>query len=157
DFLNDPPGRQWIAVVFLTLLSGSATVPMPSVPVRISVSETFLFGAVLLFGPSAGVATVVLDALIIALRRGRNKNTAQVLFNITAPALSLWVASHLFYRAAGVPPLAKQAQQIPIGILIGPLVLFTIVYFCLNSGLVACAIGFQKRLSPFKVWWEHLL
>jgi len=102
DFLNDPPGKQWIAVVLLTLLSGSATVRLPSVPARISVSETFLFGAVLLFGPAAGVAAVVLDALIIALRRARNKNKEQILFNIAAPALSLWVASHLFYQAAGV-------------------------------------------------------
>lgn len=157
DFLSDPPGKQWIAVVFLTLLSGSATVRLPSVPARITVSETFLFGAVLLFGPAPGVAAVVLDALIIALRGARNKRKEQILFNIATPALSLWVASHLFYRAAGVPPLVKQAQQIPIGVLIGPLVLFTLVYFCLNSGLVACAIGFQKRLSPFSVWKEHLL
>lgn len=157
DFLRDPPGRQWIIVVLLTLLSGSATIRLPSIPARISVSETFLFGAVLLFGPSAGVATVVLDALIIALRRARSKNKEQILFNIAAPALSLWVASNLFYMAAGVPPLVKQTQQSPIGILLGPLLLFTLVYFCLNSGLVACAIGFQKHLSPFAVWREHLL
>ncbi len=56
---------QWLIIALLTLVSGSATVKLPAISAHISVSETFLFSAVILFGPSAGVATVILDALII--------------------------------------------------------------------------------------------
>jgi putative nucleotidyltransferase with HDIG domain len=155
---NEPPTRQWLVVALLTIISGSATVRLPSLPIRISVSETFLFTAVLLFGPAVGVATVLLDSLVIAVRGApRPFNKEQVLFNIAAPTLSLWVASNLFYAAAGVPPLVKQAQQSPIGVFILPLLLFTVVYFCLNSGLVAVAVGFEKRLSPFSVWRQHMM
>ncbi len=158
QFVIDPPGTQWLLVLLLTVVSGTATVRLPAVPAHISVSETFLFSAVLLFGPAAGVLTVVLDALLVTLRATSKKwNKEQILFNSVAPALSLWVASYLFYAAAGIPPLVKQTQPAPIGTLVGPLLLFTIVYFCLNSGLVACAIGFQKNLSPFWVWREHLM
>jgi len=158
QFVSDPPGTQWLLIVLLTLVSGTATIRLPSIPAHISVSETFLFSAVLLFGPAAGVLTVVMDALLATLRTtSRNWNKEQILFNSVAPALSLWVASHLFYATAGIPPLVKQTQPAPIGALVAPLLLFTIVYFCLNSGLVACAIGFQKNLSPFAVWRQHLM
>jgi putative nucleotidyltransferase with HDIG domain len=158
QFVSDPPGTQWLLIVLLTLVSGTATIRLPAIPAHISVSETFLFSAVLLFGPSAGVLTVVMDALLATLRTtSRNWNKEQILFNSVAPALSLWVASHLYYASAGIAPLVKQTQPAPIGAIVVPLLLFTVVYFCLNSGLVACAIGFQKHLSPFAVWRQHLM
>ncbi len=156
DLALHPPGSQWLVVALLTLISGSANVKLPGIPAHISVSESFLFSAVLLFGPAAGVVTVVLDALIITAkitRRGRPLE--QVLFNLAAPAFSLWVAANLFYITAGVLPLEK--EQSSITILVGPLLLFTVVYFCLNSGLVACAVGFQKRVSAFYVWKQHFM
>ena len=44
---------QWAMLAVLTLLSGSFTVSIPGIPARLSVSETFVFAAVLLFGPAA--------------------------------------------------------------------------------------------------------
>src|SRR5262249_40013571 len=158
QFVSDPPGTQWLLIVLLTLVSGTATIRLPGIPAIISVSETFLFSAVLLFGPAAGVLTVVVDALLATLRTtSKNWNKEQILFNSVAPALSLWVASNLFYLTAGIQPLVKQAQPAPIGALVVPLVLFTVVYFCLNSGLVACVIGFEKNISPYAVWRQHLV
>jgi putative nucleotidyltransferase with HDIG domain len=151
DAINDPPGMQWLFVALLTVISGSANVKLPSIPAHISVSETFLFSAVLLFGPSAGVITALVEALILMSRTAkRGRPLAQVLFNISAPPFSLWIAAHLFYMTAGVPPLVVQSAH--ISVLFLPLMLFTIVYFGLNSGLVALAISFQKGLSAFSVW-----
>jgi putative nucleotidyltransferase with HDIG domain len=158
DFAFHPPGSQWLVVVLLTLISGTATVKLPSIPAHISVSETFLFSAVLLFGPAPGVLTVVLDALIAILKAARRvRKKEQIIFNLAAPALSLWIAAHLFYATAGIQPLAEQKQAVHIGAIVGPLLLFTLVYFSLNSGLVALAVGFQKHISPFAVWREHLM
>jgi hypothetical protein len=158
QFALHPPGSQWLVVVLLTLVSGTATVKLPSIPAHISVSETFLFSAVLLFGPAPGVLTVVLDALIAVIKAARRvRKREQIIFNLAAPALSLWVAAHLFYATAKIQPLAEQNQAVHIGALVGPLLLFTLTYFSLNSGLVAMAVGFQKRISPFAVWREHLM
>jgi hypothetical protein len=44
---------QWFLLATLTLVSGSATVNLPSVPASISISETFVFTAVLLYGTAA--------------------------------------------------------------------------------------------------------
>ena len=62
---------QWLILAALTLLTGSFTVRIPRIKARLSVSDTFVFASVLLFGPAAGTITVVLDALIISLRLRR--------------------------------------------------------------------------------------
>src|SRR5262245_53383361 len=63
---SEPLGYQWYILAALALLSGSATVQLASVPASISVSETFVFAAVLLFGGAAGTVTVALEALVIS-------------------------------------------------------------------------------------------
>ena len=64
-----PVPKQWFLLALLTLLKagGSITVKLPSVPPMLSVSETFVFTSVLLFGTAAGTITVTLDGLIISL------------------------------------------------------------------------------------------
>src|SRR5215204_2128270 len=58
---------QWLILAALTLLTGTFTVRIPGVKARLSVSDTFVFTSVLLFGPAAGTITALLDALIISL------------------------------------------------------------------------------------------
>ena len=59
----DPVSSQWLILAGLTLVSGSATLRLPTIPATISISETFVFTAVLLFGPAAGTLIVALDSL----------------------------------------------------------------------------------------------
>src|SRR5690349_16060144 len=61
----EPIGPQWLVLAALTLLTGSFTVKVPSINATLPVSETFVFASVLLFGPAAGAATVLLECLII--------------------------------------------------------------------------------------------
>ena len=63
----EPLGRQWLILAALTLLTGSFSVKVSSINAYISVSETFVFASVLLFGPDAGTATVLLESLVILL------------------------------------------------------------------------------------------
>lgn len=153
DLARDFPDSAWLVVAGLTLISGTATVRLPNVQAEISISETFLFSAVLIFGPSAGVITVLLDAAIINLKMARKGlEVERALFNLAAPCLALWLGANVL-PLAGLPPVAKQPVELPR--LIGPLVLFTLVYYAFNSGLVAIAIGLARKVSPYKVWQEH--
>src|SRR5262245_5552976 len=61
-----PVRPSWFVLAVLTLLSGSFTVRIPKIPARLSVSETFVFAAVLMFGPAAATVIVVLDTLVIS-------------------------------------------------------------------------------------------
>jgi putative nucleotidyltransferase with HDIG domain len=157
DVLRDFPGVPWLVVAGLTLVSGTATVRLPNVQAEISISETFLFSAVLIFGPSAGVITVLLDAAIINLKMAREGlSLERALFNLSAPSLALWLGANVL-ALAGVRPVAElpPGHTVALPKLIGPLVLFTLVYFAFNSGLVAVAIGLARKVSPYKVWQEH--
>ena len=68
---TSPVGSNWLVLAVLTLLSGSFTVRIPGIPARLSVSETFVFAAALLFGPPAATMIVVLDTLVISFWLGR--------------------------------------------------------------------------------------
>src|SRR6478735_1088275 len=69
--LANPIGWQWVILSGLTLLSGFFTVRVPSFRARISVSETFVFTSVLLFGTCAGTLTVAVDVLVVAITSQR--------------------------------------------------------------------------------------
>ena len=78
---------------------------IPSLAARFSVSETFVFTSVLLFGPSAGTITLALDALIAALGSANRRQPVRILFNLAAASLSIWLASQVFYKVSGIRPL----------------------------------------------------
>src|SRR3954471_6388549 len=144
-----PMGWNWFVLAVLTLVSGSATVKLPSVPATISVSETFVFTSVLLFGPAAGTITVSLDALIISLWLARKGHPLyRIVFNVCALPASLWLGAHLFFWTWGYEPLSRVSTPIAISELLRPLLLFTISYFLLNSWLIAFAISLEKHLPP---------
>src|SRR5262245_3358675 len=148
-----PIGWNWFILALLTLLSGSATVKLPSVPATISISETFVFTSVLLFGPAAGTLTVTLDVLTISLWLARRGHPSyRIAFNVFALPAALWVAAQFFYYLSHIPPLALTSQPVQISTLLLPLTVFTITYFLLNSWLIALAISFETGLSPFTIW-----
>ena len=151
-----PVTYQWFVLAALTLLTGSITVKLPSIDATISVSETFVFTSVILFGAAAGTITVTLDALIISLwLRRRGLDFHKLLFNTTAPAISIWAAAKLFFLVSALPPLAQNAAS--VSAILPGLLVFTLVYFLLNSWLMATAVAFAESKSPFEVWRHNFL
>jgi putative nucleotidyltransferase with HDIG domain len=153
---HQPVSIEWFVWAGLTLLSGSFTVKVPSIPARLSVSETFVFAAVLMFGPSGATIVVALDSLIISLwAQRRSHRTVRVLFNLSAPTISIWLASQIFFSLAGIEPLATIPR--PILPLLFPLVTLAITYFLLNSWLIALAVAFEQGCSAVAVWRQNFL
>ena len=147
---------QWLILAALTLLTGSFTVRIPGIPARLSVSDTFVFASVLLFGPEAGTITVLLDALIISLRLGHHaREPFRVIFNVSLAALSTWIAAEVFFVVAGIPPYS--IQQTPLGQILFPLFLFTLAYFLINSWLVTFALALEQDTSPYPIWRDNFL
>jgi diguanylate cyclase (GGDEF)-like protein/putative nucleotidyltransferase with HDIG domain len=146
-----PLDRQWFILAALTLISGSATIRLPSSYASISTSETFVFTAVLLYGPAAGTVVVALDALVVSFWISKRQDEPhRAMFNLAAPALSVWVASHLFFFVAGISPLIKEAS--PTNAILPALLLFALTYFTLNSWLITFVIALERKLSPIVVW-----
>jgi putative nucleotidyltransferase with HDIG domain len=149
----------WFILAGLTIITGSATVRLPSVPATISISETFVFTSTLLYGPAAGTVTVALDALVISYSLARRGHPAyRLLFNIFALPASLWASAHLFFWWSGLPPLSMLPEapgDIDITNFIFSLILFTACYFALNSWSIAGAIAIERHQSPLRVWRDN--
>jgi HD-GYP domain-containing protein (c-di-GMP phosphodiesterase class II) len=144
---------QWYLLAALTLLSASVTVKLPSVPATISISETFVFTSVLLYGPAAGAVIVALDGFLISIWPNRRKEIHRVAFNVAAPALSIWLSGHVYYLFPGVEPLGPEFgsdEYIPH--LIAPLAIFTLTHFGINSWLITFAVAFETRRPALLLW-----
>src|SRR3954466_8929583 len=148
---GEPIGNQWFMLAALTLISGSATVRLPSTYASISISETFVFTAVLLYGPAAGTVIVALDGLVGSFWISkRHREVHRALFNMSAPAVSAWLSAQLFFTVAGIAPVVKEPS--PINAILPALVLFALTYFGINSWLITFVITLEKKLDPVKVW-----
>jgi putative nucleotidyltransferase with HDIG domain len=152
-----PVDPNWLVLAVLTLLSGSFTVRIPSIPAKLSVSETFVFSAALLFGAPAATMIVVLDTLVISfwLSRQAPPPWSRLAFNVAAAAVAISAATHSFYYFTHLQPLAGSPK--PIGLLLPGLFLLATLYFLFNSWLVAFVVGLQKKRSPFSVWRHSFL
>ena len=80
--------------------------------------------------------------------RGR-ASYLRLLFNLSAPALSIWIAANIFLVSSGIRPLAHEPVQITE--LVVRLLLVTVAHFVLNSPLTAIAFAFEKDTSPVAI------
>lgn len=144
--------RQWLSLVALTVVSGLLPVNLPTVNVSISVSETFVIAGTLLFGRAGGTVLVFLDALFISSRLywSRKLRWQQIVFNLAAPALSVWIAASL----AGIDPLLLTDPVFDSSFII-QLTVFTLLHFLLNSWLITFALALQQNISGLTIWRRH--
>lgn len=156
DLFRHPIDPAWLVLGVLTLLTGSFTIKVPSMSLRLTVSETFVFASVMLFGVSAGTLTVVLETLIVALWLKRELRSAyRALFNVAASALSIWIAGTTFFAMTGTG--AFWNHDTPLSLLFGPLAVLTTIFFVMNSGLVAVAVGLEKNQSAVAIWSKNFV
>jgi len=155
EIFRKPPAVDWLILVALTVLAGCFTIKLPSVPANLSVSETFIFTAVLLFGPAAGTITVLVDSLVISFWTKSTRSTLErFLFNVTAPAIAIRVASAFFFAASGTTPGA--VEKAPLGTLVLPVFGLAVLYFAANTALIAGAVLSQGGRVPIQPWRKNL-
>ena len=151
-----PIGTQWLWLALLTLISGSAGVELPHSNVTISISEAFVFAAVLLYGPAAGTLIVALDGLVISFWIAKRRpEIERALFNVAAPALSAWLSAQLFFAVSGIAPLSESPAS--LNQILPALVLFALAYFGLNSWLIALRIALDRGTNPYEVWRSNFM
>jgi putative nucleotidyltransferase with HDIG domain len=148
-----PDPLQWLLFAALATLTGSFTIRFASVSASTSVADTFFITSGLLFGPAA--ATVSLAIHAVTWSSTKRHPLSRVLFNTAAPSLSIWAATQVFFLLGGVGPLLHahtSAAQLVI-----PLLCLTLIYFALNSGFTAIAVGLDTRQPCFPLWRKHFL
>ena len=154
----EPPNRDFLYLLALTLASSILPIKLPNISANISVSETFIFVGTLRYGSPVGVPLVFLDALIICFRMARRRTAWQkMVFSLAAPSLSLAAAATALFHFTHSRPLAwvSVADRPPIWVFFLGVLGFTAVYFLLNTGLIATAIAIDKQTNVFRVWRKN--
>jgi HD-GYP domain-containing protein (c-di-GMP phosphodiesterase class II) len=153
DLFRQPVPVQWFLLAALTLISGSVTVHLPSSHASISISEVFVFLAMLLYGPSAGTLVAAVDGLVISFWLAkRHRELHRALFNMSAPSVAAWISALLFFATSGLVPLAQKPAT--LNQIIPFLVVSAAIYFCINTWLITFAIALERRMNAVKLWFS---
>lgn len=154
SLIREPVNWNWLVLAGLVVLIGSFSIKVPSVNARLSVSEAFVFAAVLSFGVHVSTLIVALDSLILTswLRR-QHRSVLRAMFNVAAGALAISSAARILEWILPIHPAASA----PLDELLIPVVALALSYFIINSWLIATALAFEQRASPGVIWRRNFL
>jgi putative nucleotidyltransferase with HDIG domain len=143
----------WLIFAALTLLTGSFTVKIPKLSVRLSVSDAFVFASILLFGTDVATVIVAVDSLVATCwMRRENRSLFRSTFNLSTASLSIWTAATIFFWLSEITP---GPQTFDLTHLLWPLFILAASYFLLNSWIIAIALAFERNANPLQLWWTH--
>jgi signal transduction histidine kinase/ActR/RegA family two-component response regulator len=142
-----------ILLSIVLLLSSRISVPIPRLSSQISVSDTLVFLALLLYGGAAAILVGAIEAVVSSLRFSRK--AATVLFNLGCAALSLFFTSQIMELGFGdVTALARRPGSSGFLAAVGTMAL---VHYATNSGLVGIGAALKTNQPIWQTWRKHYL
>jgi diguanylate cyclase (GGDEF)-like protein/PAS domain S-box-containing protein len=133
-------------------VSSRISIQIPFNRGHISLSDAFIFLAILFFGLEGGVLIAVAEALCASLRFCRKKTT--VLFNAGVMALSTFLTVCTLRLALG--PIGELRGGYSATYIIG-ISLLSFVQYVTNSGLIATAYALKSESSVWTIWRKDFL
>ena len=147
-------GVSYLLFSLVTLLFASRIqVQIPLVKSHISVSDTFVFLAILLYGGEAGIMLAAADAFLAS--RKVTKNPITFSYNVAVFTLSTFAtvsALRLFFG-----PLKDIGNTEFTTEFIGVICLMGLLQYVMNSGLVAIAVALRARKPIWHMWKDNFL
>ena len=135
------------------VLSSRIVIPIPKLSSQVSVSDTFTFLILLLYGAPAAILVASTEAFLSSLRFSRRPAT--VLFNWGCAALSVLITGSTVNLAFGdTRSLLTQAYSARFLVAIGTMAL---VHYAANSGIVAIGSALKTNQPIWQTWRRHYL
>jgi len=143
---------KFVVLTLITVLIGSRiSIKIPGAGGQISVSDTFVFLAILLFGVEAAVLLAAVEALSSSLRFSRKADV--VFFNAGVMAVSTFVSAsalHLLF-----PAFNLQSEFSPN--LVVALCVMALLQYTFNSWLIAVSVALSAKQSVWRSWRTNFL
>lgn len=152
---------QWLYLAGLTVLTSCLAIKIPLPRSRmgsltISISDFCIFGALFVFGPHVAVAIAIIEGIVSSLRV-RIKRLYKVLFNISQLSLTAFVVGTIFRQLQSGTILQDSAYTLGAPELLIKTVICSLLYFTLNSFLVATAVALVSIESLALLWKVNFL
>jgi diguanylate cyclase (GGDEF)-like protein/PAS domain S-box-containing protein len=142
---------KFVALLAITILVGSRiTIKIPGARGQISVSDTFVFLAMLLFGVEAAVLLAAAEALCSSVRFSKKVNV--LCFNSGVMAVSTFITSSTLYTAFPVINLRTGSPNLIIALCV-----MALLQYALNSTLIALGVALSARQSVWQIWRSNFL
>jgi len=141
---------RFAVLVLVTLLSSRITLKIPRARGNISVSDTFIFLAMLFFGGEAAVLLAATEAFASSLK---NKSSVR-LFNVGVMGLSTFVTASILHIGFG--PLSNLRAIYSPNLIIA-LCMMALVQYGLNSWLVAVSVALGANQPLWTSWRSNFL
>jgi len=135
------------------LLTSRIVVPIPKLSSQISVSDTFVFLILLLYGVPAAILVASSEAFLSSLRFSRRSQT--VLFNWGCAAFSVFVTGLTLRFAFGNFTILP-TQPLSTRFLVAICTMALVHYVC-NSGIVAIGTAIKTAQPIWQTWRKHYL
>lgn len=145
---------QFLLLAFVTIVFGSRIgVQIPHVKAEITVSDTFVFLILLLYGTEAAVLVAFTEALCSSMRFASKWFTR--FFNAGLLAFSTFITASVLRLAFG--PIDQVAHGKYSGNFMMALFLMASVQYVVNSGLAAARESMKRNRHFVEVWQKHFL
>jgi len=135
------------------ILTSRITIPIPRFSSQISVSDTFVFLVLLLYGGAAAVVVAALEALLSSLWFSRRFRI--MAFNWASAAVSIFITSTALEFAFG-SVVELRAQPIT-ATFVAAICTMALTHYISNSGLVAIGAALKTDQPIWQTWRKHYL
>lgn len=143
--------RFFVLALITVVLSSRAAIKLPRVNINITVSDTFIFLTVLLYGGEAAILLAATEGLVSGSRI--SKTPLVVLFNAGVMACATFVTVwtlRLVFGGAEMP--SGSFALIAVGIC-----LMALVQYIANTGILAVCMACKIDKPVWATWKEHYL
>ena len=139
-----------LALMAVVYLVGLRPIQVPGTKTSITPGDIFIFLTALLLGPSAATLVAVVDAFAASYRTSRRWTSR--LGGPAVMAIAIFTSASLLHGALG---WLRHRELFQSATLLAALLVFSLVYFLLNSLLFASIFALKQRTSLFKLWWSN--
>lgn len=145
--------RLALMVGMALLLTARITIPIPRLSSQISVSDTFVFLVLLLYGGAAAVVVAAVEAFLSSLRFSRRPLTR--MFNWGSAALSIIITSSVMELVFGSVVVLRTKPL--TATFVAAICTMALTQYVANSGLVAIAGALKTDEPIWQTWRKHYL
>jgi diguanylate cyclase (GGDEF)-like protein len=151
-----PVGRidfRFLLITILTLVvSARVAVKIPRFNVNVTVSDTFVFVVMLVYGGQLAILLAAADGLITGARAGRKLRT--ILFSAAVMVCSTVLCVEAVTYLIG-PPM--QLVGLPFAGLAGGICAMALVQYLASTGMVALGMALKHEQSFWQIWSRNCI
>ena len=150
---------QFAALLALVLAASSYPIRIPNTHASITVSDMFVFLAVIMLGIPAAIILGMVDSHVSSRRTTRR--VTSWISATTFMGVTVLISGAAFYASfanyTGITKYPYGIAPLKLSQLGLPLLVMTIVHYFLNSWLVSAMFALKKNARLFKFWCDHYL